>query len=121
MKKEPDEEFLTAARDDAGSELAMADLKTRQHLMERSFANGKRYGYKRARWRGTWRVSIQQLLVAVVQNLKKMARQGYDGQAAKTRPLPQATWSVYVVDQLNIVVAKLVRFIGRRKTYCPAV
>src|SRR3989337_1362498 len=35
------------------------DIKTRQHLMERSFARAKRYGYDRARWRGLWRVRIQ--------------------------------------------------------------
>lgn len=63
------EEFIEAGRADAGSPAGQADLKKRQHLMERSYANGKRYGYKRARWRARWRVTIQQLLVATVQNL----------------------------------------------------
>ena len=44
--------------------------------MERSYAYGKRFGYKRARWRALWRVSIQQLLVATVQNLKKYPNMG---------------------------------------------
>ncbi len=48
---------------------AKADIKTRQHLMERSFARAKRYGYKRARWRRLWRVQIQEYLTASIQNI----------------------------------------------------
>jgi transposase/uncharacterized protein (UPF0179 family) len=48
---------------------AKADIKTRQHLMERSFARAKRYGYKRARWRRLWRVQIQEYLTASIQNM----------------------------------------------------
>lgn len=68
-----DEPILEQAFKDTRSEACRQDLKLRQHLMERSYANGIRYGYKHARWRGLWRVSIQQLLVATVQNLVKMA------------------------------------------------
>ncbi len=46
-----------------------ADL-TPFHLSERSFAQSKRYGYKRARWRRLWRVQIQDFLVAALQNIK---------------------------------------------------
>lgn len=45
------------------------DIKTRQHLMERSFARAKRYGYKRARWRRLWRVQVQEYLTASIQNM----------------------------------------------------
>ena len=45
------------------------DIKTRQHLMERSFARATRYGYKRARWRRLWRVQIQEYLTASIQNI----------------------------------------------------
>ncbi len=68
------DDLITAGRQDAASEEGIKDLKRRQHLMERSYAYGKRFGYKRARWRSLWRVSIQQLLVATVQNLKKMSQ-----------------------------------------------
>ena len=70
----PGDDLITAGRQDAASEEGIKDLKRRQHLMERSYAYGKRFGYKRARWRALWRVSIQQLLVATVQNLKKMSQ-----------------------------------------------
>jgi hypothetical protein len=72
----PGDELIAAGRQDAASEEGIKDLKRRQHLMERSYAYGKRFGYKRARWRALWRVSIQQLLVATVQNLKKLSQHG---------------------------------------------
>jgi transposase len=50
------------------------DIKTRQHLMERSFARAKRYGYKRARWRRLWRVQIQEYLTASIQNMMVLLR-----------------------------------------------
>ncbi len=48
------------------------DLKTRQHLMERSFAYSVPLGFKRARWRRLWRVQIQEYLTASIQNIKRM-------------------------------------------------
>jgi len=72
----PGDDLIAAGRQDAASEDGIKDLKRRQHLMERSYAYGKRFGYKRARWRALWRVSIQQLLVATVQNLMKIAKHG---------------------------------------------
>lgn len=50
------------------------DIKQRQHLMERSYARGSRYGFDRARWRGLWRVQIQEYLVAAVQNINVLVR-----------------------------------------------
>ena len=49
---------------------AKTDLRTRQHLSERSFAQAQRDGYKRARWRGLRRVQIQDYLTAAVQNIQ---------------------------------------------------
>ena len=45
------------------------DIRTRQHLMERSFARAVRFGFKRARWRRLWRVRIQEYLTAAIQNI----------------------------------------------------
>ena len=50
------------------------DIRTRQHLMERSFARSCRYGFKRARWRRTWRVQIQEYLTAAIQNIMVLLR-----------------------------------------------
>jgi hypothetical protein len=49
--------------------------KRRQHLIERSFADAANcHGLKRARWRGLWKQAIQDLLIATVQNLRKLLR-----------------------------------------------
>jgi len=48
---------------------ARRDLLKRKHLMERTFARATRYGFKRARWRRLWRIRIQELLTATIQNI----------------------------------------------------
>ncbi len=60
--------------DQANSREAKRDIRTRQHLMERSYARGTRYGYKRARWRRLWRVQIQEYLTAGIQNIMVLLR-----------------------------------------------
>jgi transposase len=67
---------LEVALREAGSTRSKVDIAKRQHLMERSFAQGKRHGYKRARWRGLCHVSIQQYLVAAVQNIRILVKKG---------------------------------------------
>ena len=49
---------------------AKRDIKTRQHLMERSFARSVRFGFDRARWRGLSKLSIQEYLVSTIQNIQ---------------------------------------------------
>ena len=85
LKRHPDEHILELAKLDSISLESEMDLRKRQHLMERSFANGCRYGYKRSRWRHLWRVSIQQYLVATVQNLLKIMK--YTGDPVSTQVL----------------------------------
>ena len=51
------------------SKESQRDIRKRQHLMERSFARSTRYGFKRSRWRRLWRVRIQELLTASIQNI----------------------------------------------------
>jgi transposase len=60
----------------AMSEKAKKNLKTRQHLMERSFARSTRFRFDRARWRGLWKVAIQEYLVCVIQNIQALIRHG---------------------------------------------
>lgn len=38
--------------------------------MERSFARAKSYGFDRSRWRGLWRMEIQELMTCIVQNIQ---------------------------------------------------
>lgn len=70
------QEELDIMRDRARTSTAKHDIQTRKHLMERSFARAVRYGFKRARWRGLWRVKIQDYMIATIQNLNTLIRHG---------------------------------------------
>ena len=70
------QEHLDKMREASRLAKAKRDIKMRQHLMERSFARGTRYGYDQARWRGLWRVQIQGYLIAVIQNIEVLIRYG---------------------------------------------
>lgn len=69
VKRHFKQEDLDKMRAASRSKNAKRNIKKRQHLMERSFANAKRYGYQRARWRRLWRVKIQNYLTCVIQNI----------------------------------------------------
>ena len=73
------------ARRQANTRRAKLDRKRRQHLVERSFADAaNRHGFKRARWRGLVKQSIQNLLIATIQNLRKLV--------ATVQNLPAKVW-----------------------------
>lgn len=75
LHRHQDQPLLQRARQIAHSKAAKRDLKRRQHLMERSFADAANcHGFKRARWRGLCKQAIQDLLIATVQNLRKLIR-----------------------------------------------
>jgi transposase len=70
LKRHVRQDDLDLMLTQAGSAESKKDISTRQHLMERTFAQATRYGYQRARWRGQWRVQIQEYLTAAIQNIK---------------------------------------------------
>jgi IS5 family transposase len=75
MRRHRDQKLLDRARRQANTKQAKLDRKRRQDLMERSFADASNlHGFKRARWRGLIKQSIQDLLIATVQNLRKLDR-----------------------------------------------
>jgi transposase len=76
IKRHLRQEELDRMREASRSSCAKRDIKTRQHLMERSFARGTWYGYDRARWRRLWRVEIQEYLIAAIQNIEVLLRYG---------------------------------------------
>jgi transposase len=52
-------------------------MSRRQYKAEGSFADGaNNYGFKRARWRGIEKMTIQNLMIAAIQNLGKLLRYG---------------------------------------------
>jgi hypothetical protein len=42
--------------------------------MERSYARSTRYGFDRARWRGLWKVAIQEYFICAIQNIEILIR-----------------------------------------------
>jgi transposase len=74
LKRHIRQEDLDKMIEEAKSKASKRDLKQRQHLSERSFAESTRYGFKRARWRGLWRMQIQDYLIAAVQNITKLIK-----------------------------------------------
>lgn len=76
IKRHFRQEDLDWMRGISATASAKRDIKTRQHLMERSFARGKRYGYDRCRWRGLWRVQIQEYMTAAIQNIQVLLKYG---------------------------------------------
>lgn len=83
----------------ANTRSSRKDIRTRQHLMERSFARSVRYGHGRARWRGLWRVKIQEYLISAVQNLLLLIKHGINpGKAvAKRSSIKDNTARVYKI------------------------
>lgn len=52
-------------------------MSRRQYKAEGSFADAaNNYGFKRARWRGLYKMQIQNLMIAAIQNLGKLLRYG---------------------------------------------
>jgi len=76
IKRHLRQEELDRMREASRSARAKRDIRMRQHLMERSYARGAWYGFDRARWRGLWRVEIQQYLISAVQNIQVLLKYG---------------------------------------------
>ncbi len=74
LKRHVRQDDLDKMRSESQSPESKRNIRKRQHLMERSFARSKRYGYKRARLRRLWRVKIQQYLTATIQNILVLVR-----------------------------------------------
>jgi len=70
IKRHLRQDVLERMREISRSANARYDIKKRQHLMERSFARGTRYGFDQARWRGLWRMRVQEYLTCAIQNIQ---------------------------------------------------
>jgi hypothetical protein len=97
LKRYAGQELLDKARKQSHSPQALRDRKRRQWFQERNFAEATvRHGFKRARWRGLWRQSIQDYLIAAIQNLRIIARNQKHLLIALLRMLAQDPWSSYL-------------------------
>ncbi|MHA2384440.1 MAG: transposase [Candidatus Thorarchaeota archaeon] len=87
LKRHARQDELDTMRACAHTREAKKDLKTRQHLSERSFARSTRHGYKRARWRRLWRMKIQDFLIAIVHNIQLLITHGYNNAKSNVHAL----------------------------------
>lgn len=76
VKRHLRQDELNTMRERSQSADAKRDIKTRQHLMERSFARSTRYDFDHARWRGLWKIKIQEYLTSAIQNIQTLIRHG---------------------------------------------
>lgn len=75
LKRYLGQELLDKARKQSHSPAARSDRQRRQWFQERNFGEAAvLHGFKRARWRGLWKQSIQDYLIAAIQNFKIIAR-----------------------------------------------
>ena len=95
LKRHVRQDELDRMLEIASSAAAQRDIKTRQHLSERSFARSTRYGYKRARWRGLWRMQIQDFLIAAVQNIQILIKKTTGRVVSKAQTAAEVTKTVW--------------------------
>ena len=75
LNRYPGHHLLERARLQSHGPAARRDRKRRQWLQERNFAEATtQHGFKRARWRGLAKQTIQDQLIATLQNLKILLR-----------------------------------------------
>ena len=71
IKRHVRQRELDQMREISRSAQATRDLKVRKHVMEGSFADAaNNHGFKRSRWRGLEKVTIQDFFIAAVQNIR---------------------------------------------------
>ncbi len=92
IKRHLRQEELDAMRLQARSWRSRRDILIRQHLMERSFAQATRFGFKRMRWRRFWRAQMQDYLIAALQNIKILITHGVKPTRACAIQMPMAGW-----------------------------
>ena len=95
IKRHLRQDVLERMRASSRSANSRYDIRTRQHLMERSFARSTRYGFDQARWRGLWRMRIQEYLTCAIQNMQVLI-------AHASKPKKAAAVQLLVVQRTKV-------------------
>jgi transposase len=118
IMRHSDQEWIDWADECLPPRVRKALMIRRQIRVEGSFADARNnHGYKRARWRGLAKMTIQNLMIAAIQNLRKLLRARRGGgrhgaacyaQKAAGRPILAS----YIVDIAAVVLRKTVILFG---------
>ena len=117
VKRHLRQDELNTMRERSKSAEAKRDIKTRQHLMERSFARSTRYDFDQARWRGLWKMKIQEYLTCAIQNIQTLIKYGSKPQKAvaarvKARQIATNTAKMAIIPPRNAALWALNMNIG---------
>ena len=99
LKRHVRQDELDKVLKEAQSSNTSRDIRDRKHISECSFARSTRYGYKRSRWRRLWRVTIQDFLIAAIQNIMVLVRVSNEkisksnAQTGQSMPVQRAAWA----------------------------
>jgi transposase len=117
LKRHRRQDELDKMRNAAQLETSKKDIRTRQNLMERSFARATRYGFKRARWRRLWRVRIQEYLTSAIQNIMVLLSYGQKRGIAKGFALPFAQKLSWGLPFLFLTIQKAIYSFGKESLF----
>jgi len=117
LKRHRRQDDLDKMRNAAQTQTSNQDIRTRQHLMERSFARATRYGFKRARWRRLWRVRIQEYLTSAIQNIMVLLSYGKEHGMATGLALPLAKKLSLILHFLFLTIQKAICGIGKESLF----
>jgi transposase len=85
LNRYPEQELLDRARRQSNGPSAVRDRQRRQWFQERNFAEATtEHGFKRSRWRGLVKQTIQNQIIAALQNLKILIRKAVFASARLT-------------------------------------
>jgi IS5 family transposase len=68
-------------------------MRRRRIRAEGSFADALRHGFKRARWRGLAKMTMQNLLIAAIQNVRKLLKRAPKGRVASVLAASLLPWT----------------------------
>jgi transposase len=92
IKRHMNQAKVEQGKRESASRAAKRDRVRRKWLMEGSFADATNHHLKRSRWRRLWRQQIQNLLIAAVQNIRKLiSRPKWSPAYSSAMPAPTET------------------------------
>ncbi|MGH8095515.1 MAG: transposase [Chthoniobacterales bacterium] len=98
LNRYPGHHLLERARRQSHGPAARRDRAHRQWFQERNFAEATtQHGFKRARWRGLATQTIQDQLIATLQNLKILLRRGGSGHFVLRELLQRCSMALKVI------------------------